>query len=122
MKSAGFPCGSVTSVCGAEKHANDYHFKHSEEYFCRKLMISVFCVFHINSRSSAKIIILVIFMDFKLFRPERTLRDHEKAKELLLFSHPGRPAGPKARISPEITEITWKSAKITFYKKHVKIP
>ena len=45
-------------------------------------------------------------MEFMLSRPERTLRGYEMAKELLLFSHPGRPAGPEARISPEIMEST----------------
>ena len=61
-------------------------------------------------------------MDFMLFRPERTLRDHEKAKELLLFSHPGRPAGPEARISPEIMEFTWKSVKFTILQELREIP
>ena len=56
-------------------------------------------------------------MDFMLSRPERTLRGHEKAKELLWFFHPGRPAVPEARISPEIMEFTWKSAEFTILQE-----
>ena len=61
-------------------------------------------------------------MEFMLSRPERTLRGYEMAKELLLFSHPGRPAGPKAWISPEIMEITWNSVKSTISQELCEIP
>ena len=61
-------------------------------------------------------------MEFMLSRPERTLRGYEMAKELLLFPHPGRPAGPKAWISPEIMGFTWKSVKSTSSQELCEIP
>ena len=61
-------------------------------------------------------------MEFMLSRPERTLRGYEMAKELLLFSHPGRPAGPTAWISPETMEFTWKPVKSTISQELCEIP